>query len=76
MFVSWNDAQEFCKNVGLRLPYEEEWEYAYRAGTKTKYYWGDSMDGKYCWYEKNAWDIGQEYAHQVKKKIAECFWFV
>jgi formylglycine-generating enzyme required for sulfatase activity len=52
--VSWFDCQEFCKRTGLELPTESRWEYACRAGTETKYYWGDTIDGSYAWYDSNS----------------------
>jgi formylglycine-generating enzyme required for sulfatase activity len=60
--VSWGDAVEFCKRLSAkekkeyRLPTEAQWEYACRAGSKTRYYFGDdeSQLGEYAWFRDNS----------------------
>ena len=65
--VSWDDAVTFCKRLSkvaeeraagrtYRLPTEAEWEYACRAGSTSRYSFGDPKVEveKYAWYEKNS----------------------
>src|SRR5262245_57904801 len=48
--VSWDEAVEFCRKLSLlegieyRLPTEAEWEYACRAGTSTRFSFGDALE--------------------------------
>lgn len=73
-WVSWNDCQSFISkmneldpNCTYRRPTEAEWEYCCRAGSETRYCFGDdeSKLGDYAWYGDNS----NEKTHPVGKKI-------
>ncbi|NUM33130.1 MAG: formylglycine-generating enzyme family protein [Candidatus Brocadiae bacterium] len=52
--ISWYDCKEFCDKTLLDFPTEAQWEYACRAGSTTEYFWGNSLDGTYLWYNHNS----------------------
>lgn len=81
-YVLWLDAQAFLGKLNAaegttvwRLPTEAEWEYAGRAGTTTRWSYGDdeSQLGNYAWYNstnsRDPWHEREAYAHQVGLKL-------
>jgi formylglycine-generating enzyme len=55
--ISFLDAQAYCEWAGMRLPSLDEWEVAARAGSRSRYYWGNaakplSKHGN-IWYGKD-----------------------
>jgi formylglycine-generating enzyme required for sulfatase activity len=91
--VSWIDAVAFCDKLSerekgalggarYRLPTEAEWEYACRAGSTSRYGFGDDATnaGQFAWYYGNSGQktqlVGQKWPnawrlHDMHGNVAE-----
>ena len=85
-WIRWDDANRFCdvftkrehesgrlpKDWEYRLPTDAEWEYASRAGTRTRYSFGDNVEriAEYAWCTPETAGAEHRFAHPVGLKAA------
>jgi formylglycine-generating enzyme required for sulfatase activity len=56
VWLAFQDALAYADWAGVSLPTQAEWLYACRAGTTSRFFWGDSLNNQYVWHRANSGD--------------------
>lgn len=78
--INWHDANAYAdwlsKKTGIeyRLPTESEWEYAAKANTTSRYFWGNDFDQTQACSYGNFADQTGEYVNNKKYGLSNVGW--